>query len=263
MAKTLIKSSDADLYETDHYRWLEEQAELLREGRLEDIDALNSISEFEELAVGDRASVESHAEMVVEHLLKLHYSPADRPRRGWRLTVTRHRGRSSKQLTTTLRHLLEASLEEVFEDARRAALIGLEVDRVPADRLPIECPYTLEQILDRDSLPENVHGDRRLHARGLMIMADPEERIDTGSLYDDDFAAWLDVQTAALRERRFADLDLDNLIEEVEPGARSCERGASCAGGHRSAPCSSLTRRWAIRVGPGSGRPWRIGISSR
>ena len=158
MAKTLTKSPHADLYETDYYRWLEEQAELLREGRLEDIDALNLISEFEELAVGERASVQSHAEPIVEHLLKLQHSPADRPRRGWRLTVTRHRGRLSKQLTTTLHHLLKTSLEEVFKDARRVAVIGLEVDRVPAGQLPNECPYTLEQILDPGWLPENVHG---------------------------------------------------------------------------------------------------------
>lgn len=158
MAKTLTRSSDANLYEKDYYRWLEEQAELLREGRIEDIDALNLLSEFEELAVGERASVESHAETIVEHLLKLQYSPADRPRRGWRLTVARHRGRLSKQLTTTLRHLLEAALEEVFRDARRAAVIGLEVDQVPADQLPVACPYSLNQILDPDWLPENVHG---------------------------------------------------------------------------------------------------------
>jgi len=158
MAKTLTKSPDADLYETDYYRWLEEQAELLREGRIEDIDALNLIGEFEELAVSERASVESHAETIVEHLLELQYSPAERPRRGWRLTVTRHRGRLSKRLTATLRGHLEGSLEEVFKDARRAAVIGLEVDRVPADQLPAECPYSLEQILDPDWLPANLHG---------------------------------------------------------------------------------------------------------
>lgn len=36
------------------------------------------------------------------------------------------------------------------------------------------------------------------------------------ALYDQDFAAWLDAQVAALREHRFGELDLDNLIEEVE-----------------------------------------------
>lgn len=42
------------------------------------------------------------------------------------------------------------------------------------------------------------------------------------ALYRDDYTAWLDVQAAALRERRFLDLDLDNLFEEVE-GVRRAE----------------------------------------
>jgi hypothetical protein len=53
---------------------------------------------------------------------------------------------------------------------------------------------------------------------------------DLASLYERDFAAWLDLQVAALRERRFADLDLDNLIEEIESirraEARSVEHHA-------------------------------------
>lgn len=47
-------------------------------------------------------------------------------------------------------------------------------------------------------------------------MADTLDQNDATSLYREDFAAWLDDQATALRERRFADLDLDNLIEEVE-----------------------------------------------
>lgn len=158
MAKTLTRSPDADLYETDYHRWLEVQADLLREGRLEAVDVLNLIEDLEELAVSERASVESHAETIVEHLLKLQYSPAERPRRGWRLTVSRHRGRLSKRLSATLRRHLEGSLGDVFKDARRAAAIALEVDRVPPNRLPTECPYSLDQILDPDWLPANLHG---------------------------------------------------------------------------------------------------------
>ena len=47
-------------------------------------------------------------------------------------------------------------------------------------------------------------------------MAGALEDSDPALLYEQDFAAWLDLQVAALRERRFADLDLGNLIEEVE-----------------------------------------------
>jgi hypothetical protein len=47
-------------------------------------------------------------------------------------------------------------------------------------------------------------------------MAEVPPRNEEDILYERDFAAWLEAQAAALRERRFVDLDLDNLIEEVE-----------------------------------------------
>jgi hypothetical protein len=42
--------------------------------------------------------------------------------------------------------------------------------------------------------------------------------------YEQDFYAWLLTQVAALRERRFRDLDLKNLTEEIEELARSLAR---------------------------------------
>jgi hypothetical protein len=40
-------------------------------------------------------------------------------------------------------------------------------------------------------------------------------------LYEEDFYVWTEVQAAHLRARRLAELDLDNLIEEVEALGRS------------------------------------------
>ncbi|MGH6919309.1 MAG: DUF29 domain-containing protein [Geminicoccaceae bacterium] len=43
-----------------------------------------------------------------------------------------------------------------------------------------------------------------------------QARTRTKDLYDEDFYVWTEAQAALLRERRFAALDLANLIEEVE-----------------------------------------------
>jgi hypothetical protein len=51
-------------------------------------------------------------------------------------------------------------------------------------------------------------------------------------LYDTDFVAWADEQARLLRERRFDQLDLDNLTEEVE----------SLAGNHRDALQAQIQR---------------------
>jgi hypothetical protein len=40
-------------------------------------------------------------------------------------------------------------------------------------------------------------------------------------LYEQDFYVWTEVQAGLLRERRFEDLDLENLIEEVEALGRA------------------------------------------
>jgi hypothetical protein len=41
-------------------------------------------------------------------------------------------------------------------------------------------------------------------------------RPETRDLYEEDFYVWTEVQAEHLRARRFEELDLDNLIEEVE-----------------------------------------------
>jgi hypothetical protein len=56
-------------------------------------------------------------------------------------------------------------------------------------------------------------------------MAEALNHRDPASLYEQDFAAWLDAQVAALREGRFTDLDLDNLVEEVGSIRRAEVRG--------------------------------------
>ncbi|CAN5602861.1 DUF29 domain-containing protein [soil metagenome] len=48
-------------------------------------------------------------------------------------------------------------------------------------------------------------------------------KLETG-LYDEDFALWLEQQVTLLREGRFDNLDMDNLLEEVEAIGRSDKR---------------------------------------
>ena len=45
---------------------------------------------------------------------------------------------------------------------------------------------------------------------------DTRLRSEAEKLYEQDFYVWTEVQAGLLRQRRFATLDLDNLIEEVE-----------------------------------------------
>jgi hypothetical protein len=55
-------------------------------------------------------------------------------------------------------------------------------------------------------------------------MPDPHTPVKPGQLYETDFAAWAETTAQLLRENRFAEIDLDNLIEEVEALSRSDKR---------------------------------------
>jgi hypothetical protein len=157
VAKTIARSKDAELYESDFPLWLERQAELLRAGRFGDLDLDNLIEEVEGLTRKEKQEVESRAELVLVHLLKLTFSPAPEPRRGWVRTVIIQRRALVRTLTTTLRNHLQEQLAELYGQARRMATIEMETDALEPEVLPEECPFTLDEILERDWLPQNVY----------------------------------------------------------------------------------------------------------
>ena len=158
MAKTLARPPDSALYEQDFPLWAERQAALLRAGAFDQLDLENLIEEVEDLSRRERDAAESYAETILEHLLKLAFSPATRPRRGWLVTVDKQRVKLARKLTTTLRNHLRAELPGLYAGQRRVVARQLARDQGSPDALPATCPYTLEQVLDTDWYPDNARG---------------------------------------------------------------------------------------------------------
>ena len=138
----------AVLYEEDFYVWTEVQADLLRARRFEALDLENLIEEVEALGRAEKKEVLSNAMAIVEHLLKLQYSPAQDPRSGWIDSVLEHRNRLEFDLTPRLRQILEDELPRVYAVARRTAERRLRRhgEDAAASGLPATCPYTTDQI---------------------------------------------------------------------------------------------------------------------
>lgn len=158
MAKVVERSSWSALYETDFHAWAEKQAELLRARRFDELDLAHLIEEVADLATYQRHSVVSRARRILQHFLKLEYSPASEPRRGWKETIVTQRTDLEERLTASLRQELAGALADTYGRARRDAVRDLKPDQVSERDLPVACPYTLEQVLDPDWLPANVHG---------------------------------------------------------------------------------------------------------
>jgi hypothetical protein len=79
-------------------------------------------------------------------------------------------------------------------------------------------------------------------------------------LYETDFYAWSLEQAAHLRARRFDDLDLDRLIEEVEDLGASLQRSARS---QIRTIIEHLLKRRRSTLGPaGTTLSWRSGTTS-
>jgi hypothetical protein len=148
-------------YDDDFYSWTQEQARLLREtasARINvPLDLEHLAEEIEDMGKNDRRAVNSGISRVIEHLLKLEFSPVPDPRGGWRKSVREHRASVVDALedSPSLRNKID--LPVAYRRGRGYAIDGLGQDRVEERLLPTESPYTLDQILDEDWWPANRH----------------------------------------------------------------------------------------------------------
>ena len=138
---------DASLYDEDFYAWTQEQAELLRRGGAgaNGLDIEHIAEEIEDLGKSELHACQSLCEHIIEHLLKLEYSGLAEPAGRWRDEIVEWRVQLSRKLTRSL--LAQMNLDERYRYALRL-LRRLERD-VPGltQRVPAECPYSLDEIL--------------------------------------------------------------------------------------------------------------------
>lgn len=145
---TRVRPKRKNLYDEDFYVWTESQAALLRKRHFDALDLDNLIEEVEALGRVEKSSVLNNASVIIEHLLKLQYSPAQEPRNAWRASVREHRRRLRRDLAPRLRQILDAELPTLYSEIRddTAALLRDHGEDAAAGALPETCPYTLDQV---------------------------------------------------------------------------------------------------------------------
>jgi hypothetical protein len=145
-------------YEDDFYAWTQYQAEVLRSMRIRDnrFDRENVAEEIETVGRNERDAVRTHLRRILEHFLKLAYSPAGDPRYGWMGSIVEARAQLDDKLSATLRQDIETSSPRLYRSARKQAELSLREFTEPdaAVSLPAECPYTVDQILADDWYPD-------------------------------------------------------------------------------------------------------------
>ena len=133
------------LYDRDEFGWLLEQADLLRAGRLDEIDRISLVEFLTEMARSKKREFRSVMIVLLQHLLKVAMQP-EKLTRSWALTIVEQQ--QDAQFTIEdepgMRQYLPDLYAEAYSAARRRASIetGIGIDRFPVDN-----PWTLDAAL--------------------------------------------------------------------------------------------------------------------
>jgi hypothetical protein len=133
--------------EADLYSWALRQAELLRAGRLTEIDAAAIAEEIDDVGEEQYDKLESALRVLMLHLLKWDYQPSMRSR-SWTASVREQRRRIRRLLRKNpgLRSRRDEALGEAYEDARDEA--SAETD-LPLSVFPVRRPFEYAEIMER------------------------------------------------------------------------------------------------------------------
>jgi hypothetical protein len=146
-------TSCSELYEQDFYLWIQATIELLKQGRLTELDLENLIEEIETMGRSENKALRSNLEVVLMHLLKYKYQ-ADKRCGSWRATIREHRKRLRQALeeSPSLKPFLSEVFALCYDDARLLAADETELDLII---FPEQSPFTPEEVLNPDFLPES------------------------------------------------------------------------------------------------------------
>ncbi len=146
--------------EADLYSWAVRQAELLRAGRLSDIDPAAIAEEIDDVGAEEYHRLERALRALMLHLLKWDHQP-DR-RRSWTLSILEQRRRAQRQLRRSpgLKSQLDDALTAAYEDARVEAA---NETGLPLRAFPATPPFDYAEIMER---PIIWPGDEAYRAEG-------------------------------------------------------------------------------------------------
>jgi Domain of unknown function DUF29 len=154
--RNIHDTSDLVGYDEDHHAWMLEQIALLKAERFTDIDIKNLADELRALVNSLQGEIESRLTILLQHLLKWQFQPKSRTN-SWRATVLEQRFRINRIIrkSPSLRRYPSLVIAEEYLIAR---LRASDETGLPLDRLPNECPYSINQVLDEEFWPGTLAG---------------------------------------------------------------------------------------------------------
>lgn len=139
-------------YDKDVIAWAQEQAQLLRSGRFDALDIEHIAEEIEDVGKSEKRELASRMAVLLTHLLKWQFQSG---RRGssWQRTIKEQRKSIALHIKET--PSLKASLANAdWLSATWADTVAKAIEETDLDVFPETLPWTVEQVLSPEFLPE-------------------------------------------------------------------------------------------------------------
>ncbi len=138
-----------DLYERDILSWSEHQADLLRRlargERVNDVDWAHVVEEIEDVGLSEMNAVQSHLDLMLVHLLKVHGWPDSPSLVHWRVELASFQKNAARRFAPSMRQRID--LTRLYGDALEQ-LDGVDYDGILPRPWPVTCPFTLDELLN-------------------------------------------------------------------------------------------------------------------
>jgi hypothetical protein len=143
--------ADPSLYDQDFYAWANEQAALLRAGKLSAADIEHIAEEIESMGKTEKREMVSRLTVLLLHLLKWQYQQMLRGS-SWRTTIIVQRLQLADHLDDN--PSLQAKADEIVPRAYRLALAETAAETgLSQNTFRPACPWSFDQIMSADFWP--------------------------------------------------------------------------------------------------------------
>ncbi len=132
-------------YHRDQFGWMLQQAELLRAGRLDDLDRHSLAELLTDMAGSDKRAFKSAMRVLLQHMLKVLVQP-EKLTRSWMYSIAVQQAEARDLIETEpgMRQFLSELYAAAYPDARRLASVETGI---ALTRFPTENPWSMEEAL--------------------------------------------------------------------------------------------------------------------
>ena len=139
----------SELYNSDYYTWAMTHAELLKEGRFNEIDYINLAEEVKDLGLSEYKELRSYLANLLSHLYKWDNQP-DLRTKSWINTIANSIFHIKKVLKQNPGLKYEKTFADAFKDAwEEARYIIFSDTEIKFNLIPEESPYTFKDAIDK------------------------------------------------------------------------------------------------------------------